>query len=94
MKRCSSLEHDHFLLGHLPHRVRDAADAVSGLAPSGEGHPVDAEGGVVVDHHGRGVEALGGVKAGARSSVKMLAWNATGQRVGGCDRVVELACSG
>lgn len=44
-------EDDHLLLGHIAHREGDAADAVTGLAAAGEGHPVGAEGGVVVDHN-------------------------------------------
>src|SRR4051812_44372928 len=46
-------EDDHLLLGHFPHRPGDAADAVAGLAAAGEGHPVGAEGRVVINHYGR-----------------------------------------
>ena len=36
----------------------DAADAMARMFKAGERHPVDAEGGVVVEHHRRSVEAL------------------------------------
>ena len=55
-------EDDHLLLGHFPHRPRDAADAVTGLAAAGERHPVRAEGCVVIDHYSRGGETFGRVK--------------------------------
>jgi hypothetical protein len=46
------------LLGHRLHRRGNAADAVAGLAPPSEWHPVGSERRVVIDHHGRSVEAL------------------------------------
>ena len=58
--RLQFLENDHLLGGHFLHRVGNAADAVAGLAAAGEGHPVGAEGGVIVDHDGGRIEALAG----------------------------------
>src|SRR5271165_5600346 len=57
-------EHDHLLFGHFPHRPWNSADAVTGLAAAGEGHPVGAEGRMVVDHHRRGGEMLGDIERG------------------------------
>ncbi len=38
--------------------MADAADAVARGAASGEGHPIDTKGRMIVDHHGAGVEPV------------------------------------
>ena len=49
-------QHDHLFLRHVMHRIADAANAVTGLATTGEGHPVGPEGRVLVNHHSGGIK--------------------------------------
>jgi len=44
-------KHRHLVLNHVVHGVANAADAITGGAPSGKGHPVYAECSVVIDHY-------------------------------------------
>jgi len=44
-------KHRHLVLNHVVHGVANAADAITGGAPSGKGHPVHAECSVVIDHY-------------------------------------------
>jgi hypothetical protein len=60
---------------HVVHRVVDAADAVAGMFETGKRHPVDAKGGVFVDHNSTCVEPPKSVHgyvdiAGANSSLE------------------------
>jgi hypothetical protein len=51
-------ENEPLLFRHLVHRRANTAAAVSELAAPGERHPVDREGGAVVDHERRGIQSL------------------------------------
>ncbi len=44
-------KHRHLVLNHVVHGVTNAADAITGGAPSGKGHPVHPECSVVIDHY-------------------------------------------
>lgn len=63
----------------------DATDAEAGLAEAAEGHPIDAEGGVVVGDDGEGIEAA----IGLENSIHFLAEDGglegEGDVVGGLD---------
>ena len=57
-------EDDHLALQHVIHRARDSAGTKSRLPLAGEGHPVGAEGRVIVHHDGRSGEMLRRIEGG------------------------------
>ena len=54
----SNLDHCHLVLRHIMHGVADAPGVVTRLPPAREGHPVNAESSVVIDHDGGRVQLL------------------------------------
>ena len=54
--QCRGARHDQLFHLHIVNGVEDTANAKPRLPKSRERHPVDAKGGMVVDHHRGGVD--------------------------------------
>ena len=67
----------------------NAADAQARLPQPGKGHPIDAEGRVVVHHHGRGVQAAAAPQRRIQVAGEDGRLEGVGQRIGPGDRLVE-----
>ena len=73
------------------HRGRNASDAVAGFAAAGEGHPVGAKGGVIVDAHRRCIQTLSRVQRGRQVFCEDARLKGRRQRIRGADCVLELS---
>ena len=51
-------DNSHFVLRHVMHGVADATGAVARKMADSKRHPVNPEGGVIVDHDGGGIELI------------------------------------
>ena len=67
----------------------NAADAQARFPQAGKGHPIDAEGRVVVDHYGRGVQPPGRPQGRVQVAGEDGRLKGVGQRVGPGDGLVQ-----
>ena len=86
----SSSQNDHLFFRHLAHAPWNAADSMTRLLSARKGHPIGAEGGVVVYHHRGCIQPLCSPKGGTDFFSEDARLESEWQAVGSLDRVVHL----
>ena len=70
------------------HRVTDATSAIARLSPSGERHPIDTEGRVIIDHNGSRIERSYQLGCGVQPLSEARSLKSKGKRVCASDGLI------